>query len=264
MGIEFSFDNAPRRIISLAPNITESIYAVGADSSLVGITDYCDYPPQTKDKKKVGGMINPDIEVIINLKPDLIFLTTEGNSKATYQNLINLGYKVFTFNPRNTDGITEMINKIGIITCKTIKSQEIINNIKRQSDSLKLISSKEPVKTCFIVISLIPLITVNGSTFINEVVKSCNLKNIYSGELNPYPEVSYEDLASKIPDYMIFPADLNDTGKINSSLEVLKEKLNLNNVYVKDRVLKVDENLIMRPGPRIIQCECNLFNLLLK
>lgn len=252
LGNEFNLNKKPQRIISLAPNITESIYSIGADSLLVGITDYCDFPPETKYKKRIGGMINPNLEEIISLNPDMILLTVEGNSKATYQSLKNLGYSVYAFNPRNFDGICKMLEDIGKITEKREKSEELVEDLKKSRDFILSLNNTNSLKSCFIIISVIPLITTNKTTFINGVIELCNLKNIYSEEQNSYPEISYEDLSSNIPDYMVLPVDFKDTTQIRKSIQVLKEKLKLSENFIKNNILLVDENILMRPGPRVL------------
>jgi iron complex transport system substrate-binding protein len=166
-GVDIEFEKYPARIISLAPNITETLYAIGADSLLSGVTDYCDYPESVKNKPKVGGMIDPNLEIIISLNPDLILITAEGNSKNTYQSLKNLGYKIFATNPRNFEDVLKMIKNIGKLTNHVQKADSVIGKmIKQRSDLLSKINNLN-IDTCFILISLTPLMSANKNTFIN-------------------------------------------------------------------------------------------------
>jgi iron complex transport system substrate-binding protein len=257
---EISFTETPKKIISLAPNITETIYSIEADSLLAGVTNYCDYPPEAKSKIKIGGMIDPDIEVIMSVNPDLILLTVEGNSKNTYQSLTNLGFKVFAFNPRNFDGICKMIDDLGRITNKLNNSQNVIKKLISNRDSIKAITNTLTIKTCFIIISIIPLITVNKTTFVNEIAEFAGFKNIYADENNPYPEISFEDLILKKPDYFIFPANLNNKNFIKNATNLLKEKLLLSDIMIDNKLIFIDENAFMRPGPRFFNSVFEILN----
>ncbi len=251
IGNELKFEKYPERIISLAPNITETIYELGADTLLVGITDYCNYPPSCHLKKSVGGMINPNIEIISLLNPDLILMTTEGNSKATYNTLINNGYKVFVTNPRDITGIIKMINDIGIITNHTKEA----NKITRKIDSTRIILdssnniTKKP-KALFL-ISLNPVITINKSTYINNVLELAGFENIYAFLDLPYPQINFEDILIRNPDYIILTSESADENGYYK--DMLTKNLSTVNAIEKNRIIILDSDLISRPGPRITQ-----------
>jgi len=240
----------PDRIISLAPNITETIYAVKADSILVGVTSYCNYPPEAKTKTVIGGMLDPDIEIITSLKPDIIFLTVEGNSQSVYQSLINAGFKVFVTNPRSLNGIKKMIKDIGTICGKENNYPDIINQID-SSESLLIFSEKNTVKPdALFLLSVNPLITVNNSTYINQVIELSGFRNIYSGEPLPYPAVSYEDIILKKPEYIILTTEIAD--EEGNYVKELGKYLNLTPAIKKNKIIICNADLISRPGPRII------------
>ena len=133
-GNEIVLDSLPKRIVSLAPNITEALYSIGADSLIIGVTNFCDYPLKAKDKNKIGGMIDPNYELITSLEPDLIIMTVEGNAKQSYQALSNLGMKIFVTNPRGVDGIIKMINDLGKLTGKIRKAKEVTKIISKDKE----------------------------------------------------------------------------------------------------------------------------------
>ncbi len=100
-----TLDHVPHRIISLAPSITETLFALALDSSVVGVTDYCDYPVPAKQKTRIGGILNPNIERILSLRPDLVLMSGSGNMRSDYDKLTASGVTVFVSYPRTLDGV---------------------------------------------------------------------------------------------------------------------------------------------------------------
>lgn len=248
----FSKDSVPKRIISLAPNITETIFELKADNLLVGVTDYCDYPPDAKKKEKVGSMLDPNIEKITSLNPDLIFMTTEGNSKYTYLSLKSNGFKVYVANPNDINGICRMILNIGIILSKKDIGRQISEKIDDTKKYYSIQNDSSKMLSCFMIVSLNPLITVNKFTYINELLHLSGFKNIYSDEFIEYPNVNYEDVLIKNPDCIFFLCDTSKSDFVNETYSEIKNRLTVVNACKNNRVYGIDENIISRPGPRVM------------
>lgn len=253
LGNKINIEIPSKRIVSLAPNITECIYAIGADSFLVGVTNYCDYPPQTSSKTKIGGIIDPNYEIISALNPSLIIMTVEGNSKPTYQALKNLGVNVFVSNPRSTDGITKTINDIGKICGKEEEAGKLVNKLILERDSLKNLTSKVIPRSCLIAISVNPLISANKTTYINEILELSGLFNIYKEEKLDYPQISYEDVIKKNPEIILFPADTSEKKVNDSFFDELTKKLNTTKAIKENKIFMIDADVLYRPGPRVIE-----------
>lgn len=251
---EVSFDTLPKKIVSLAPNITESIYFIGADSMLVGVTDFCDYPPQVSSKTKLGGYTNPNYEMITALKPDLILLTVEETSRPLYKALSDLGFKLMVHNPRTFDDIIRMINAHGEVTGKDELTKHLTDSLISLKSQIINDNNKNPLqdKNVFIVVGVNPLITANKNTFLNEITGLAGLKNIYEEGIVQYPQINYEDVISKNPDYIILPGDTANTSANEKYITELKSKLGITNAIKNDRIIIIDENLFFRPGPRIL------------
>lgn len=247
LGKSFVFNDIPKRVISLAPSITESIYYISADSNLIGVTKYCDYPEQTKSKSIVGGMLDPNLEIIAKLNPDLIFLTIEGNSQVTYKSLIDLGFKVFVLNPRSIEGIVstlETLNKI----FKSAKGEKIISNFR--NEVIKYIKTN-PSKSYAGFLSLKPLISFNGTTFLSDVFSKSGYNNIYKDEKLDYPSIMEEDIFVKDPDYLFVFADSTAGSRklVNDEIESKFGKLKS---VIGKKYFILDESIFTRPGPRIL------------
>lgn len=247
LGKSFVFKEVPKRVVSLAPSITESIYFIEADTNLVGLTKYCDYPTQTKTKLSVGGMIDPNLEIITKLNPDLIFVTIEGNSQVTYKSLIDLGFKVFVLNPRSVEGVVATLEKLNAIF-KTQKGESIIKDFKNEVSKYV---SKSTDKSYAGFLSLKPLISFNGKTFISDVFSKSGYSNIYKDEMLDYPSIMEEDIFFKDPEYLFVFTDSTESRK-QLVRDELENKFGKLKSVVKKRFYILDESIFTRPGPRIL------------
>ncbi|MBK9333572.1 MAG: ABC transporter substrate-binding protein [Ignavibacteria bacterium] len=257
-GLEVNFDSHPKRIISLGPNITETIYELGADSVLVGVTEYCDYPPQAKTKTNTGSYLSPDYEIISSLKPDLIIINVESSNNPTYQSLMNMGFRLFLSHARDLTGINKMISDIGKITGVNERADLLIKKISSElPDVTKPDSLSE---TALIIIAVNPLMTTNDKTFINEISELAGFRNIYAGEEQEYPVINYEDVVNRDPDVIIFPTDTLKTGK-NSEYETeIRERIHNSGAVKSGNIIFIDDDIMFRPGPRITDAVKTLRN----
>lgn len=122
---------APQRIVSLAPGISETLYALGLEDKIVGVTTFCDWPPAVQAKTKIGGFTNPSIEKIVALRPDLILAAADGNRKETVRQLEKLGLPVYVTNPTSTSGVLKSIGHIGAITGREKEAAALVENSGR-------------------------------------------------------------------------------------------------------------------------------------
>ena len=253
LGDTVRFHEHPQKIISLAPNITEALYAIGADTLITAVTDYCDYPPETKSKTSTGSYLAPDLEKIASLKPDLLLINVESRNQTTYQSLKKLDMKLFVSNAKNFNGIMKMFNDLGKITNKE-------NASRRLSDSLNALKEKhitsDSGNTKFktlIIISIKPFMTTNGNTFISEIAGFAGLENIYKDEAIDYPPISLEDLLLRGPEVIILPSDTTATEKNTLQINMLKRMLSANIAARGNRIILVDDDVMFRPGPRMME-----------
>lgn len=256
LNVTVSFNEHPKRIITLAPSLTEMIYKINYDKYLIGNTLYCNYPEDAKLKTKVGDMLTIDFERIISLKPDLILISVEGNNKSAYDKLIELGLKTFVSNPRNYKGIKNTYLQIGKITGKEKEAEfqvaeweKTVNNIVTNSDSAKS-------KTVMFLISLNPLMLAGKNTFINEYIDLCGFKNIADDIKMSYPVLSREEVLKRNPDYIVYAN--SGAMAIDKIANAYPEWKNLKAVKNKNIVL-VDADQYLRPGPRFVPALADFF-----
>ncbi len=248
LGFKFEFAESPKNVISLAPSITESMYFLGLQESLAGVTQYCDYPEDAKKKKSVGGMLDPNLEVISKINPDLIFLTTEGNSQMTYKSLKDLGFKVFVLNPKNVEGIVSSLDKLNSIF-RNPESENRLNKFKSELDSISKPGETANIKPYAALLALKPLITFSKNTFLNDVFAKSGYKNVYGDENLDYPAIAEEDLFAKDPQYVFIFAPVEKEESVRKEFESKFGTLSA----AQNKTYKVlDENVFTRPGPRVL------------
>lgn len=247
IGNKIELNKNPERIISAAPNLTEIIFAIGAGDLLVGRTTFCNYPSEVNKIQVIGDMLHLNFEKIVELKPDLIFLTVEGNTKELYDKLKSLNIQVYVTNPRNLNGILHSISNIGLILNRKQKADSLVSSIKKSLDEIE--AKKFKKQRAIFIVSISPLIIAGKSTFINEMMERVNLENISpKNSISAYPMISREEILDKNPDVIILPSG---NYSLNEILKVYPEWKNLNAIK-KGKVIYVDQDLFFRPGPRFI------------
>lgn len=248
------------RIISLAPSITESLFAIGANDQIVGVTDYCSYPPAAQKKPHVGGMINPNIESIIALHPTLIILSMEGNLREDFDRLQSLHVPIVVSNPRTLEGIYRSLQQLGELTGHEAEAGKLVRELRVREDSLRSRVHGANVRTLMIV-SLHPLIVVGGKTFLNELLQTAGGENLASGLPSTYPTYSREALIAQDPDVILVMSDvISDVGDL---VRYFPEWRNLT-AAKRQRMFRIDADIVSRPGPRAIEGLEELYRILHK
>jgi iron complex transport system substrate-binding protein len=249
LGHVVALQHIPRRIVSLAPSITETIFALGLDSSLVGVTDYCDKPAAATRKAKVGGILNPNIERILALQPDLVLMSGSGNMRADYEKLTSSGISAFVSHPRSIDGILKSITDVGILTSRKPIADSLVRRLLLRRDELVRQAATHQKKTVLMLLSLNPIVAIGPGTFLDELITLANGRNIAHTSATAYPLLSREEILRRHPDVIIATNDI-----VRSTDDVLSpypEWKSLTAIQNK-RIAIVDASIVSRPGPRII------------
>jgi iron complex transport system substrate-binding protein len=255
LGKKFEFENPPKTIVTLAPNLTEMIYKLDLGDKLIGNTTYCNFPPASKEVKKVGDLISVDFEVISELEPDIIFMTVEGNKKNNYEKLLDLGYRVFVSDPRTFEGIQESFMDIGEIFDKRELALKYITKWDSVVADIWNKSRELPEKSAMFLVQLQPIMLAGKNTFIHEYLKTCNLKNIAAESEQNYPKYSREEILLKDPDFIITA----ESNKQESFADIYPEWAALRAVK-EDNIIYVDSDLFFRPGPRFVDALKDLYS----
>ncbi len=240
----------PSRIISLAPSLTETVYALGIQDRLVGDTDYCDYPPDAQKKPKVGGVINPNLEQIAALRPDLVLLTKEGNQLDTVRALDTLGIPTYATDARTIDQIITSTQKLADVLNASTAGKELTGDLQKRLSTLQAkLSGLAPRRVLFIVWPE-PLMSVGKNTFVADAIGRAGAVSIVDSSQD-WPQVSLEEVARLQPDYLVFAA--SHTGAGNNDFEALANRAGWQILdAVRNRRFAVASEAIIRPAPRIV------------
>lgn len=241
IGDSVRLEGVPARIVSLAPSITETIFAIGAGERVVGVTDFCDYPEEVKRKERVGGFINPSIEKILFLKPNLVFATRDGNDQMVVNRLKRSGIPVYVADQRDFNGVLESIRKISLILGVDKAGMEITNELERRKKDIE--NKVKHKRRVLFLYSTEPLITSGPKTLANDLIKIAGGINIFEDSRVSYPRVNLETAITRKPDVVIVTTMADENNRNLTELEK----------FFRSRVRRINGDIVNRPGPRIIE-----------
>ena len=247
-----------QRVISLAPSVTESIFAVGAGDRLVGDTTYCNFPEEAKAIQKVGDTLNPNMETIVSLKPDIVFVSGASQLETFTKSLDQNGIAVYVMNPLDLDAVLHNLEQLGIIFGTMDKSQQIVRDIEGRESKIKsalgiyLLTDEDPAEYAnklglvkvFVQISREPLFTIGKDAFLNELIFNAGGRSVTGNIPSAFPKLSKETALSLQPEAII----LSESPDNQEPNEVFKKSPAVEN----GRVYKIDADIVSRPGPRLI------------
>ena len=249
VGREVTFDSRPKRVVSMAPSVTETLFAVGAGRRVVGVTTADDYPPEVESIEAVGDYRGPNVEKVISQNTDLMILSYEGTTKGYADDMQEkTGAKVIVTNPKTVE---EAISSVGLVA-KVVGEQEKGRVVEeRLRSELKRIEDKvagEPEPTVFYEVWGDPLQTAGPGSFIDDAIGLAGGKNIAADTGEAYPEYSKEVLLQKNPDYYLAARSAGVTAEEIST----RPGYSALSAVQDGSVVVVNDDLIVRPGPRIV------------
>jgi iron complex transport system substrate-binding protein len=250
--------HSARRIVSLAPNLTEMIFAIGAGNRLIARTDNCNYPPQAASIPSIGDYQSLNYERLLSMKPDLILMTYAGNTKTSYEKLKELGLRPYVLESATLNGVIHTLDTVGILTGEKVRGAEMAHSIQSTVDSIRTLASTSPAVETFIVIYNSPLMTVSRG-FLDEALTIAGGSNIAAGAIAAYPTYNREELVRRDPEVIIMAShsfdDLADLLRMYPECKKLQAVRN-NRVYI------LPPDIILRPGPRLQQSVLLLYQAL--
>jgi len=238
-----------RRVVSLSPNLTESLYALGMDDLLVGDTDYCDYPAAAKQKHKVGGAINPSLEEIAALKPDLV-LVTKLNRLETVQELERLGIPSYATDPHSVDEIRSSVRKLAGILGNSAAGETLDHELEQQEKSLReRLQNSQPKRVLFVVWTD-PLISIGKHTFLADALAKAGAVSVVESSQD-WPQMSLEEMVHLQPEYLVFASGHSET--ISHDVDALANRPGWGALQaVQHRRIAVISDAVNRPAPRLL------------
>ena len=241
----------PTRIVSLAPNLTETVYALGLQDRLVGDTDYCDYPPEAQKKPKVGGAINPNLEQIAALRPDLVLVTKGLNRLDTVRALDTLGIPSYSTDAAHTiDGIISSTEKLADVLGAAQAGKVVGDDLHHRLATLQEKLRSVPATHVLFVVWTEPLISAGKNTFIADALRKAGAISIVDSTQD-WPQMSLEEVVHLQPDYLVFAAAHAAEGTRDFEALVNRPGWHLLDA-VRNRHYAVVSDAVNRPAPRIV------------
>ncbi|MCS4540872.1 MAG: cobalamin-binding protein [Euryarchaeota archaeon] len=252
LGRSVKISKQPERVISLAPSNTEILFALELGDKIIAVTKFCDYPLNATKKEKIGGFSDINMEKVVALKPDLV-LATGGVQEQIVKELERLNITVIALDAKNITEILANIELVGKVTGQEKSAQELTTNMKQRIKKItgktKDLTKAQKLKIYYEVWHD-PLMTAGPETFIHNIIELAGGVNIFADAKIKYPRIDPETILARNPEIII--TSLGAMG--GATAEQIKTRPGWNKIDAvkNNRVYEIDENILRRPGPRII------------
>ena len=241
---------APTRVVSLAPSITEMLFAIGLDEQIVGVTEFCDFPATAKLKAKVG-YSNPSAEALIALRPELVLAPRDFLRPDLQRKLEQLKIPLFVLEARTVEDILLQIHTLGKMFEKDSTANELTQRMRQRIADIRHKVETPPARRVLYVLNSQPLITVGPGSFIHQMIGLAGGVNIAAETGMAYPKLSMEAVLKDDPEVLIFPSGEVET--VPRSEQQQWRRWDSLTAVKEQRFHEVSSNLLNRPGPRVVE-----------
>jgi len=243
----------PQRIVSIAPSNTEILFALGLADRVVGVTTYCNYPPEALDKPKIGDFATPNIEEIVVAAPDLV-LAANIHKDSVVPQLESRGLTVVVLSPDTVDEVLEAITLVGRVTGAEAKARSLIFDMQKRIDAVtgktgNLAEAEKP--RVFYVVWHDPLMTAGSGTFMDELIYKAGGTNI-AHDLSGYPDIGLETVIAANPQVMVAGVGMGEGEDLPLQFLTQEDRLKDTEARRNNRIYSIDTDIIGRPGPRLV------------
>ncbi len=248
-GREITIPAKIERLVSLAPNLTEITYAIGAGDRLVGNTTFCNYPPQAKNVAKVGDTLQPSIERILALRPQLVLVSTASQLENFTKQLDEHQIAVYVTDPRDLEGVFRSILSVGDLLNDSVAASKLVKQLRERSEKVeRAVAGLAPVSV-FFQLSGQPLYTAGKSSFVTNLIERAGGRSVTADVEEAWPRLSDEAaLASRPEAVIMLSGDAMGAAANTKVAAALRNSPAVQN----GRVYVIDGDLLTRPGPRLI------------
>jgi iron complex transport system substrate-binding protein len=247
LGRRLTAPRHPARILSYAPNLTETLFAIGAADRLVGRTRYCDWPAEARRVAVFGGILDPDFEKIASLRPDLILATTAGDPPDKVEAMTRLGYPVFVTDPRTVEAAIAGVERIGHVVDAEAGARRVAGRMRAElAEVRRRVGTRPPVRT-LVVVWQDPLVTVGRGTFFADLIREAGGDPLLGEGKGNYPRVSMEWVLGRAPEVIV----LGLRGHPGGGEARFWDRFPTLPAVRQGRIHAFDLQVLGRPGPRI-------------
>ena len=251
LGRQVAVPDRPERVVSLAPSITEIVFALGKETILKGVTRFSDYPPEARKLPSVGSYVQLDVEKIVSLKPDLCIAVKDGNPKSVIDKLTAIGVPVFAVDPKDLESVMASVIEIGKLLKAEEKANDIVSAMERRIGHVReRVEKANHHPTVFFQIELSPIVSVGTKTFIHELIVRAGGVNLAQGSV-PYPRFSREQVISMAPE-IIFITTMARSGEFEKEKKAWSQWSEIPAVKT-NKILLVNSDILNRAAPRLVE-----------
>jgi len=254
LGRPIAIPERPLRLVSLAPSITETIFAVGRGEWLVGVTAVCDFPAAARALPKVGGIAAPSLEQIVRLRPDLVFTTAEGNARDLLDQLERLGLATFALRPDSYGGVLQSILAVGRGLAADPAARRVVDDLERSVRAVRERVTGRPRPRVLYLIWTDPLIAAGAGTYLDDLLGLAGGQNIVWERTGSYPRLNWERVVDRAPEVILLADHREDSGRAatgSGDMPAEWQAWRAVPAIRTGRVLAIPSNTILRPGPRV-------------
>jgi iron complex transport system substrate-binding protein len=242
-----------RRIVSLAPSMTETVFALGAGDRLVGVSLYCDYPPEAKKIDRVGTFLTPNVEVIVAKRPDVVLAAPSPGNRNSVESLRRLGLRVLVAEPHSVEEVEESILKVGRTIGKEGSARRLVADIEKRIARVTARTSGVERRKVLMVIGQMPLRAVGTGTFLDELIRMAGGQNLAAAAGGPWPHVSIEFVLVAKPEVIIDTTMGNEEHAGAGSAMAFWNAFSTIPAVKEGRVYGHKQYHLLRPGPRVAE-----------
>lgn len=241
----------PLRIVSLAPAMTEVLFALGLGERVVGVTDYCNYPAAARSKAKIGGIINPSIERILALKPQLV-IGMRLNPKPVLSALSRTHVPTFAAEPRTIEDVLAIITTVGALTGRRDEARRLVANLQGRLRVVQQRVRRLPTPTVVFICQQSPVWVAGTDTFPDHVMRMAGGHNV-AANISGYKQYDVEMLVARDPDIILLTSMGGADADAESRAFVARPSMRSLSAVKRSRVYVVDADIVDRGGPRIVE-----------
>ncbi|MCS7460805.1 ABC transporter substrate-binding protein [Paenibacillus doosanensis] len=251
-GKEFTFEKAPSKIVSVSPSETETLFALGLGDKIAGVSDFCDYPEEAKQKPKMGSIVKPNEEALIAANADLV-LSGVSLKTAAVEQLRGLNINMFKVEPKTIDDVMNNILMFGQIFDKQEQAEKVVASMKAERQKVTdAVKDLKPEQKKRVLMEFSPGWTVGKGEFLDELITLAGGINV-SADITGYAQLNEEKVIADNPQVILYPKNLIDENSKKSLDQIIKERSSWASVDAikNNRLAGVDKDTTSRPGPRI-------------
>jgi iron complex transport system substrate-binding protein len=245
----------PARIVSLAPSITEILFAVGAGAQVVGVTAHCDWPPEVAPLPRVGGYDAPSVEVVLSLRPDLVIAPVEGSLAGPFAELGRLGVRVEAVAVASLDDLFSAVERVAALAGREAAGRALAADLRARARAVQRAVAGRRRPRVLLVLDHDPTVAAGRGTFADALLEAAGATNVAALAYSAYPQLSTEAILGLAPEVIVDACMVPGADPAGLAAAARARWAHLAAVpAVRDgRIVAIDPNLLVRPGPRLVR-----------